>query len=108
MGLKGVNRMGEDDRARLRAAHEAEMSEPAEDDALSLKLVTGDQIRRIRDKYATLCAEYAACKGIYISYRKAGFEEKAGSFATGAAVAVENARAVGEILDILGIDHTKL
>lgn len=93
-----------DKKAEILAAHKAEMNETTSQKTLVL---TPDQIRRVQIKYATLCAEYAACRGIYASYRASGLNGIADPFATGATVAGECAQAAGEILDILGIAHTK-
>lgn len=100
--------MNDDERKKeLQRAHQEEMSEPMQKPA-DYRLITEEQIQKAQSKYASMCAEYAACKGIYISYHNSGFVSKATSFATGATIALEGARAVGEILDILGIEHRKI
>lgn len=82
------------------------MREPA--DNTSLCILTTDQVRAAQTKYASLCAEYLACNGIYSGFHDAGFDEKASPFAVAATIAAENVRAVGEILDILHISHSDM
>lgn len=91
-------------KAEILAAHRAEMDETAEK---GLVFLSAEQVEKAQIKYATLCAEYAACREIYKSYRDAGLNSIADPFATGTTVAGECARAAGEILDILGISHQK-
>lgn len=93
-----------DKKAEILAAHQAEMNEASSRKPLVL---TPDQVHQAQVKYATLCAEYAACRGIYATYRAAGLNGIAGPFATGATVAGECVQAAGEILDILGIAHSR-
>lgn len=93
-----------DRKSNLKKAHDAEMQEAA--NGSSLCILTSDQVRAAQTKYASLCAEYLACNGIYAGFHDAGFDEKASPFAVAATIAAENVRAVGEILDILHIHHT--
>lgn len=92
-------------KAQLKAAHIEEMSTPAAEG--QVLLLTPEQVGQARLKFATLCAQYAACRGISLSYRSAGIEEKAETFSAAAVIAGESVRAVQEILDILGIEHPK-
>lgn len=91
-------------KAEILAAHQAEIGEVAD---RAIVILTADQVEKVQVKYATLCAEYAACRGIYKSYREAGLNSMADPFATGTTVAGECARTAAEMLDILGIDHRK-
>lgn len=95
-----------DRKTDLKKAHEAEMREAANGEPLYV--LTAGQIRAVQTKYASLCAEYLACNGIYSGFHDAGFDEKASPFAVAATIAAENARAVGEILDILQIKHPEV
>lgn len=92
-----------DRKSELKKAHDAEMQEAAEHAPLCI--LTAGQVRAAQTKYASLCAEYLACNGIYSGFHDAGLEEKANPFAVAATIAAENVRAVGEILDILHISH---
>lgn len=92
-----------DQKSNLKKAHDAEMREAAK--AAPLCILTAAQIRAAQSKYASLCAEYLACNGIYSGFHEAGFDEKASPFAMAATIAAENVRAVGELLDILHISH---
>lgn len=92
-----------DKKPDLKQAHDAEMRQAAEKPGL--QLLTAGQVRAARAKYASLCAEYLACNGIYSGFHDAGFDEKASPFAVAATIASESVRAVGEVLDILGIQH---
>lgn len=92
-----------DQKSELKKAHDAEMREAA--GSASLCILTAEQVRAAQTKYASLCAEFLACNGIYSGFHNAGLEEKASSFAVAATIAAENVRAVGEILNILHISH---
>lgn len=91
-------------KAEILAAHRAEMGEKT---GKGLVVLSAEQVEKAQIKYATLCAEYAACREIYKSYRDAGLNSMADPFATGTTVAGECARAAGEILEILGIAHQR-
>jgi hypothetical protein len=95
-------------RAELLNAHIDEMNEPVSLAELKFKIISKEQIDKIQYRYSTMCAEYAACKGIFACYHAAGLDELAESFGTGAAVASESVRAVAEILDVLGVEHIKM
>lgn len=97
-----------DKKAELLAAHQAEMKEPAEQEELPFQMLSQSQIKKAQLRYATLCAEYAACEGIYNSYRAAGLDDLAETFANGAVIARESAKAAAEMLDIFGVSCKKL
>lgn len=93
---------------KIAAAHQAEMDEMANGKQTKIKIVTEDQVDQILNKYASLCAEYSACKGIYSSYHQSGMSDEANTFAAATTIARESAKAVEEIIEILGIRHIKI
>lgn len=94
-------------REEILRAHREEMKQTEPGSDRGLCILRGERVQKALTRYADLCAEYAACKGISACYRSAGMEEKAQTFSAAAAIAAENARAVDGILAILSIDHTE-
>jgi tRNA A37 threonylcarbamoyladenosine dehydratase len=94
-------------REELLRAHREEMRRTESGGACRIRILRSERVQKAVERYAGICAEYAACKGISACYRAAGMQEKAQTFSAAAAIAAENARAVDGILAILEIEHTE-